>query len=420
MYSGTDGVFAGRTVLLTRQLRERAVSALSRHRIGWWGYVVALVVVAALIGYAFLDLLTLGVFGYYATRPISDRIESVVESDGLAATVTVLTVLVPVFLVAIYAGLQIVRQLRRRFDDGIVSLLTERFGDLDAIPESLLASPQRLLENPPSVGQVTQFLSGPGLERALGVLGSLFDTLLLLALATVLAYALLRYDDAIAEVFAALVGGRETTAYTYGRAVDDDLESVFYGNLLFVLAMSVIATAAYAGTNALAPPGLHVPLLLPLGFLTGVASLIPIVVGKVVYLPVVAYLGLSAMEAGGRGLPFVAVVLVGYFLLLDVLPQTFLQPYVTGKHLNTLVLLFAYILGPIFFGWYGFFLMPVVFVLFIETVRIVLPELIHGESIDPTADVAEQMGAPAGDLHEDTTDGQEGSASEDGSSPAQN
>jgi len=30
------------------------------------------------------------------------------------------------------------------------------------------------------------------------------------------------------------------------------------------------------------------------------------------------------------------------------------------------------------------------------------------------------MGAPAGDLHEDTTDGQEGSASEDGSSPAQN
>ena len=396
------------------------MSALSRHRIGWWGYVVALVVVAALIGYAFLDLLTLGVFGYYATRPISDRVESVVESDELAAAATVLTVLVPVFLVAVYAGLQIVRQLRHRFDGGLVSLLTDRFGNVDAIPASLFASPRRLLENPPSLGQVTQFLSGPRLERALGVLGSLFDTLLLLALATVLAYALLRYDDAIAEIFAALVGGRETTAYTYGLAVDDDLESVFYGNLLFVLAMSVIATAAYGGTNALAPPGLRVPLLLPLGFLTGVASLIPIVVGKVVYLPVVAYLGLSAMETGGRGLPFVAVVLVGYFLLLDVLPQTFLQPYVTGKHLNTLVLLFAYILGPIFFGWYGFFLMPIVFVLFVEAVRIVLPELIHGESIDPTADVAEQMGAPAGDLHEDTTDGQEGSASEDGSSPAQN
>jgi len=63
---------------------------------------------------------------------------------------------------------------------------------------------------------------------------------------------------------------------------------------------------------------------------------------------------------------------------------------VTGHHLNTLVLLFAYVLGPIFFGWYGFFLMPIVFVLSIEAVRTVFPELLHGESVDPAADVAQQ------------------------------
>lgn len=393
------------------------MSALSRNRIGWWAYVAALAVVAVLVGHRFLDLLTLGTFGYYATRPISDRVDGVVESARIAATLTVLTVLVPVFLVTLYAGLQILEQVKRRFDDGVVSLFTDRVGDLAAIPGWLFSSPERLLENPPSLGQVTAFLSGPRLERAFGLFGSVFDTLLLMSLATVLAYALLRYDDRLAEIFAALVGGRETTAYTYALAVDDDLESIFYGNLLFVLVMSVIATAAYAGTNALAPPGLHVPLVLPLGFLTGVASLIPIVVGKVIYLPVVAYLGLSAMGAEGRGLGFVGAALVGYVLLLDILPQTFLQPYVTGHHLNTLVLLFAYILGPIFFGWYGFFLMPIVFVLLIEAVRIVLPELLHGESIDPAADVAEQLGAPAGDLHEDVTDGDE-AGNEDGSTTA--
>jgi len=392
------------------------VNALSRSRLGWWGYVAVLAVLAALVGHRFIDLLTLGLFGYYATRPISDRVGAVVDSDRLAATVTVLTVLVPVFLVAIYAGAQILHRVRRRFDDGIVSLLTARFGNLDAIPGSLFTSPRRFLANPPSIAQLTQFLSGPRLERALGLLGTAFDILLLLALATTLAYALLRYDDALERVFVALVGGRETTAYTYALAVDDDLEAIFYGNLLFVLVMSVVATAAYAGTNALAPPGLHVPLVLPLGFLTGLASLIPIVVGKVIYLPVVAYLGLAAMDAGGGGLPFVAAVLVGYVLLLDILPQTFLQPYVTGHHLNMFVLLFAYILGPIFFGWYGFFLMPIVFVLVIEAVRIVLPELLHGESIDPTADVAEQLGASAADLHDETTDGDAESA-DDGSAP---
>ena len=152
---------------------------------------------------------------------------------------------------------------------------------------------------------------------------------------------------------------------------------------------------------------------------TGVASLIPIVVGKVVSLPVVGYFGLSAVGAGGRGLPSVGAALVVYFLVLDILPQTLLQPYVTGHHLNTLVLLFAYVLGPIFFGWYGFFLMPIVFVLFIETVRIVFPELLHGESVDPAADVAQQLGAPAEALHKDTADGQADAATEDGENTTQ-
>ncbi|WP_262175399.1 AI-2E family transporter [Haloarcula laminariae] len=393
------------------------MNALSRNRLGWWGYVAALTVIVVVIGHRFVGLLALGLFGYYATRPISDRVGELVESDGLAAALTVLTVLVPVFLVATYAGLQLLQQVRRRFDRGVVAMLTNRFGNVDAVPAWLPSSPERLLANPPSLAQVTEFLSGSRLEQVLGLLGTVFDGLLLVGLATTLAYALLRYDDALAGVFAALVGGQETTAYTYALAVDDDLEAIFYGNLLFVLAMAAIATAAYAATNALAPPGLGVPLVLPLGFLTGIASLIPIIVGKVIYLPVVAYLGLSALESG-RGLGFVAGVLVAYVLVLDILPQTFLQPYVTGHHLNTIVLLFAYILGPIFFGWYGFFLMPIVFVLVIEAVRIVLPELLHGESIDPAADVATQLGAPAEDLHEETTDGEDGAASEDGSGPA--
>ncbi|WP_277540158.1 AI-2E family transporter [Haloarcula laminariae] len=384
------------------------MNALSRNRLGWWGYVAALTVIVVVIGHRFVGLLALGLFGYYATRPISDRVGELVESDGLAAALTVLTVLVPVFLVATYAGLQLLQQVRRRFDRGVVAMLTNRFGNVDAVPAWLPSSPERLLANPPSLAQVTEFLSGSRLEQVLGLLGTVFDGLLLVGLATTLAYALLRYDDALAGVFAALVGGQETTAYTYALAVDDDLEAIFYGNLLFVLAMAAIATAAYAATNAFAPPGLGVPLVLPLGFLTGIASLIPIIVGKVIYLPVVAYLGLSALESG-RGLGFVAGVLVAYVLVLDILPQTFLQPYVTGHHLNTIVLLFAYILGPIFFGWYGFFLMPIVFVLVIEAVRIVLPELLHGESIDPAADVATQLGAPAEDLHEETTDGEDGS-----------
>jgi predicted PurR-regulated permease PerM len=243
---------------------------------------------------------------------------------------------------------------------------------------------------------------------------AVFGAILLLGLSVALAYALLEYDDRLSKGFATLVGGREATVHTYALAVDDDLESVFFGNLLFVVIMSVVATVTYAATNFVAPPGLEVPMIFTLGFLTGAASLIPVVVGKIVYLPVVAYLGFRATQGSGS-LVFVGGVLLVYFLVLDILPQSFIQPYVSGRQLNTLILLFAYILGPILFGWYGFFLMPIVFILMLETIRIVLPELLHGESIDPDAKLAEDTGADPQDVRPDTTAGE--SAPKDSGGP---
>lgn len=64
-------------------------------------------------------------------------------------------------------------------------------------------------------------------------------------------------------------------------------------------------------------------MVLVLGVLTGVASLIPIVVGKVIYIPIVAYLSFQAVRSSGNFL-FIAGVLVAYFLILDILPQAFL------------------------------------------------------------------------------------------------
>lgn len=65
--------------------------------------------------------------------------------------------------------------------------------------------------------------------------------------------------------------------------------------------------------------------------LTGAASLIPLVVGKIIYLPVVAYLGWQAFGSGSCSLAFVGGVLVTYLLVLDILPQMFIQPYITGR-----------------------------------------------------------------------------------------
>ncbi|EMA64266.1 permease [Halorubrum lipolyticum DSM 21995] len=349
--------------------------------------------VAYVVG-SFVGIVVLGLFGYYATRPICVRLRSVTDSRRLAATLTALSVLVPILLLFVAVGLRLFQAVQRQFEGGeYVGTLIARITGVDALSAEQREQLVSLLSNPSSIldagGSVWSNV-GSALTALQGVVGGLF----LLGLATTLAYYLLANDADVSETVTELIGGRDSTAYAYAIAVDADLESVFFGNLLFVVASAILATATYAATNLVAPPGLQVPMVLVAGFLTGLASLIPVVVGKIVYIPIVASLGFQAVstDQGQGSLVFVGVVLVAYVLLLDVLPQSFLQPYLSGRRIDPIALLFAYLLGPILFGWYGFFLMPILFVLVLEAVRIVLPELLSGEPLRPEATVAEHIG----------------------------
>lgn len=363
----------------------------------WWLYVAVLGGAALFIAHSFVGILVLGLFGYYATRPIRSRFQRAADSKRLAAALTALTVLLPLLILTLYAGLRTVQQVQQRFDGSLIAMLVSRIFDVD-IEES---GPGELLRDAPSFTEITEQLLASPIEEGLQVLNLLFGTVLLVALAVTLSYALLVYDETLSTAFAKIVGGRDETVYAYALAVDTDLESIFFGNLLFVLVMSVIATVTYLLTNLVAPPGLAIPLVFTLGFLTGVTSLLPVVVSKVVYLPIVGYLAFSTAQSGEGQFLFVGGVLVAYFLILDIFPQSLLQPYISGRRVNPMLLLFAYILGPILVGWYGFFLLPIVFVLMLEAVRIVLPELLHGDPIASEPAVAEETGASADEIQED-------------------
>ena len=386
-----------------------------RSRIGWWLFVAALGAAAAYLAYAFVGLLVTGVFGYYATRPINDRVESVVDNDGLAAGATVLVVLVPVVALALYAGFQLATAVGALLGGPVDPLsLAARFFGLSEVPPVERAALRDALADPAAFVRNPRRKARTVLTTGATVVGALAGTALFVALSVTLSYFLLKTDDALSAGLERLFGGRDTTAYAYAAALDADLESVFFGNLLFVAFMAVLATAAYAVTAAATP--LAVPMIAVLGFLTGVASLIPIVVGKVVYVPLVGYFAYQATRPGGPGFALVGVVAVCYFLFLDFLPQTFLQPYISGRSLDGIVLMFAYLLGPVLFGWYGFFLLPIVFVAILEAVRIVLPELLHGERLTTDAtmggsvgtDPREEGAVPA----DDTTESGSGSAAD--------
>lgn len=388
----------------------------NRARVGWWAFVLALAATALYLAYSFVGILVLGVFGYYATRPICNRLSEHIGSDRQAASLTVLIVLLPLTLLVIYVGVGLLTEIGQVIAGTDASALTTRIAGLDSVP---LEQRQKLISfvsDPFSAGSDLQGFIKSGVLTGLIALRLFFETMILVSLSITLSYTLLARDEAIYDGLVTMFGGTDSTAYAYGLAVDKDLESVFFGNFLFVLIMAVIASVTYAVTNAVAPKELHIPMVIALGFLTGVTSIIPLVVGKLVYLPVVALLAFQAVQAGGEHLPFVGGVLLVYFFVLDLLPQTVVQPMVSGRKFDMMILLFGYILGPILFGWYGFFLLPIVFILIFEAVRIVLPELVRGKPLTDAPVLGKDAGVDPRERRDDATTDSESHPTTDGES----
>lgn len=358
-------------------------------RVGWW--LLAAVIGAAIlfVGYSFVGTFVLGLFVYYATRPVARRFRSVLSS-GPAATMTMLVVALPALLLVAYLvaiGLGQIGAVRGPWVDQYIGFLRPyldvsqlRGGPIDALGA---------LEAQLTDRQVLR----PILSRGLGVLSTLTGGLLHVFLSLTFAFYLLRDDQRLTEWFRADVGDEGTAAYGYLSAIDRDLHSVYFGNVLTVLVVALLATAVYNGLNLLAPSGLAVPLPTALALATGLASFVPLVVGKLVYVPVGLYLAARAVQTDPALLWFPALFFAVAFVFLDMLPVMFLRPYLSGRTLHTGLVMFAYILGTVLFGWYGLFFGPLVLVVVVQFVNVVLPGLLHGEPVGPEATAATDLGS---------------------------
>jgi predicted PurR-regulated permease PerM len=198
-----------------------------------------------------------------------------------------------------------------------------------------------------------------------------------------IAYYLLR-DGRRLSSWIVQFGDKRGVFEAYVDAVDRDLESIFFGNILHAILTAALAAISYSLLNFFAPQALEIPYPALLGLLTGVASLIPVVGMKLVYVPITGYLGARAAIVGtGYGFPILFFVVA--FVGVDSIADFLLRPYVSGRDLHIGLVMFAYILGPLLFGWYGIFLGPVVLVVVYHFAQIVVPELLTGEPIRPVA-----------------------------------
>ncbi|MBP1988106.1 AI-2E family transporter [Halolamina salifodinae] len=361
------------------------LSSVDTGQFAWWSFGLALAAALVFVAYSFVGTLVFGLFIYYATRPIYRQLRRALDSPSLAAAVSLVALVLPALALISYALTIVLQEIDRYATDTPIDL--GWFG-IDPDDVEGIADPESLLQN-----GLEGMLSSSNIGDVISSLESVFGTVAVLGIAAIhlfvmlaLAFYLLREDHRLSRWFFYRFGDERGIVESFFGAVDRDFNSIFFGNILNAVLTGTIGVITYSILNVFAPAGASIPTPALVGLLAGIASLIPVVGMKLVYVPVAIALLIQSFLAGiPGGFAFVIAFAVISFVVVDTIPDLVLRPYVSGRSLHVGALMLAYTLGPLLFGWYGIFLMPMVLVCVVHFAKIVLPELLSGSPIEPYA-----------------------------------
>lgn len=341
------------------------------------GFGALVAAVTGYIAYRFIAAFTVAVFLYYSTRRFYTSLGRFRLPKRVRAVLTISILAVPLLLLLSYTLVLVAVEARAFVEtypvfeaapDGIAW-----FEGLDDLPEPTIAG----IIEAYRAGQLDAFIDF-AVEQAAFVTSIVTGLLLNLLIVSVVTYYLLidgetfrgwllRFDD-------------DDIVREYLEAADDELEAVLFGNLLNVIVISVISIVVFSGYNAVAPSVAEVPYPALAGALTGIASLIPVVGMKIVYLPLAAITGIGIVLGGDPApLSYVVGFLVLAVVIVDTIPDLVLRPYFSGERTHVGLLMLAYIFGPIVFGFYGLFFAPIVLVLALTFADTALPRLLGAD-----------------------------------------
>lgn len=352
---------------------------------------IILVALIIWVAWPFLNVIVYGIFIYYVAKPIKRRLRPYIKNDTALVFVSLFLIALPFALVIGYALLLGISEFSSASQSlGIqttqttiltnmsaailnnVSLNTVLSGDfLEMLPQdwvNMISGSSGLFSD------IRQLLISTGMT----VVELTFKAFIML----IIAFYLIRDDERIkawfVRTFPHMPDEHDGVLVKYWLAVDDDLEKIFFGNILSIVLLAVIALVVFSLINVFAPaPSFLIPLPLLMGALCGVAALLPIVGMYIVTVPLFVYILIQSVLAGTfmAHIAYFIIMVLAVVLMVQTLPELFLRPFVGCGQINTGLLMFAYILGPMVFGIAGLFIAAILLVLITHYFRIVVPQL---------------------------------------------
>lgn len=358
----------------------------------WVFFGIALVLLLVWVAWPFVTVIVYGIFIYYIARPIKRSLHRYIKNETLLVLACLFLLVLPLILLIAYTLLLALYQ----FNAAVTSIgLSMPPGALSNLSSTVAQMQRNLTMENVLSGNIEAIvpsdwylaLSGYGssldsLKQIVIATGStIVDIIFQLFLILVIAFYLLRDDDRLKawfkSAFPGLMEEHDGMFGAYARAVDEDLEKIFFGNILSIVFFAIVAAVVFNTINVFAPPSMSIPAPILLGIICGVCALLPVVGMYIVIVPLFLYILVTSLIAGTffPNILFFILMVAAVLIFVEILPDFVIRPFMARGQVHTGLLMFAYILGPIVFGIAGLFIGAILLVLVTRYFQIVVPAL---------------------------------------------
>ncbi len=320
----------------------------------------------------FLDAIIYGIFLYYVARPLYDILHKKFHHDTLGSFVAIFAIILPIILVLLYTISIAFVEFSTLLSNADISAeyLNEIIDKYGSLARKL--TPQQIA----NIIMTSSSMSGSFFMPITMLVGIILKLFIMLTTA----FYLLKDGPRLREWVVKVTFGKDKALVNkFLNATDESLHMVFFGSIITAIVTAVDGMIVYTLLNQIAPPGMRIPYEVLMGILSGMATLIPGVGIKFVWVPLLGYLGLQGYLAGTLASSFWFLLLFFFVVnvVVDFTPDIILRPYVSGKDVHKGMIMLAFIFGPLVFGIKGIFLGPIILIVVTEFMKHVLPEIKH-------------------------------------------
>ncbi|MFH1722149.1 MAG: AI-2E family transporter [Candidatus Altiarchaeota archaeon] len=338
----------------------------------WTLFGLLLLYLIFLMVYPYLDVFVYALFIYYVTRPIYLQLKRECNHDSLSAFIAVFMFILPVILLVIYTF-------------SVASIELQYFlGKMDspeakALNSALQSYHEFALDFNPKI-LIEAFMGNEDIRSIIYyLLSSSLDIILNFVLVFLIGFYLLKDGPKVTSWFKKTCCENRLWLRVFLDEVDGGLFHVFFGNILTAGLTAVIAATSFVFLNSYSPSEfLQIPYPVLLGMLAGIASLIPLLGLKLVWVPLFLWLSLRVYVYGNFAAhwPFLLFFLFVVNVIVDIIPDLILRPYISGRNIHLGIMMLSYIFGPAAFGPVGIFVGPLIVIVSTNFGKIVLPQII--------------------------------------------